>query len=130
MSDKRVPIFEGVELSVEEFRESAGLEPRFHGLRSEAADRKTLSKEKKKVAPHMWVISKDSGGGYIVTIGDPKKSSSTIKQRFSGPGAKQELKLWAKYEIGKTLSADHVVDISGMKLVPEYYSQWYVDNMM
>jgi hypothetical protein len=85
---------------------------------------------KKKVAPHMWVLSKDSSGSYMVTIGDPRKSSSTIKQRFSGKSGKGDMKSWVGYEVGKTLSPDHVIDLTGMKLVPEYYSQWYVDNMM
>jgi hypothetical protein len=54
-----------------------------------AAETKPLSKVKKKPDAHMWFLSKDSGGGYLVTIGDPERSSSKIVQRFSGPSGKQ-----------------------------------------
>jgi hypothetical protein len=89
---------------------------------------KPLSKVKKELKPHMWVISKDSAGGYIVTMGSPKKPGSRIKVRFSGDGAKAELKYWVKYDMPKQLSEDHIIDMSGLKLIPEFYTQWYVDN--
>lgn len=86
------------------------------------------SSTKKQVAPHMWVISKDSGGGYIVTIGDPHDPASKIRQRFSGRGAKEELRQWVKYELLGKVSEDHVVDKTGLRplLVSEHYSDFYL----
>jgi hypothetical protein len=89
-----------------------------------------LSKIKKTMAPHMWVISRDSAGGYIVTIGDPSKSSSKIKESFHESDAKDELVRWARYNIGKKVSEDHVIDQTGLKLAPAEYTQWYVENVM
>lgn len=91
---------------------------------------KPLSKVKKELKPHMWVISKDSAGGYIVTMGSPKKPGSRIKVRFSGDGAKDELKYWVKYDMPKQVNEDHMIDMTGLKLIPEFYTKWYVDNMM
>lgn len=89
-----------------------------------------LSKIKKTMAPHMWVVSRDPAGGYLVTIGDPKKSSSKIKQSFHGSDAKDELLYWAKYNIGKKVSEDHIIDQTGLKLAPTEYTQWHVENIM
>ena len=49
---------------------------------------------KKKMAPHMWVISKSPTGGFLVTIGDPRKTSSKLKKKFSNV---DELKDWVKF---------------------------------
>jgi hypothetical protein len=98
---------------------------------TEAAKGKgALSNVKKKMAPHMVVISKDSAGGYIVTYGDPHKSSSRVIARAS---TKDDIKFWVKDNIGGKYgrySHDHVLDTTGLKLSPPFYSQWYVDNMM
>jgi len=85
-----------------------------------------LSKVKKKSAPHMWFIAK-AGSGWVVSIGDPHKSSSKTKRTFHN---KNELKDWVKWDMADVVSRDHVIDMTGMKLVSPYYSQWYVDNMM
>lgn len=95
-----------------------------------AAETKPLSKVKKRPDPHMWFLSKDSGGGYMVTIGDPERPSSKIVQRFSGKNGKQELTMWVKYEMGDKVSQDHVFDATGLRLVPEFYTEWYVENVM
>lgn len=95
-----------------------------------AAETKPLSKVKKKPDAHMWFLSKDSGGGYLVTMGDPERPSSKIVQRFSGPSGKQELAHWVKYEMQDKVSQDHVFDATGLHLVPEFYTEWYVENMM
>lgn len=87
-----------------------------------------LSEVKKTVAPHMWVLSKDSAGGYLVTIGSPADSGSTIKARFSGANAREELRLWVKYDM--PASQDHAVDLTGLGLVPEHHTRWYVDNVL
>ena len=91
---------------------------------------KAMSKVKKKQEPHHWVLSKDSSGAYMVTIGDPRKSSSKIVVRFSGKDGKNELKQWVKYDMPRKVSEDHVFDATGMKLVPEYYSEFYAENML
>lgn len=96
-------------------------------LSESKSEKRKLSKVKKKMAPHMWVISKDSAGGYLVTIGDPRKTGSKTKFRTSD---KDEIRHWAKYEMPDKVSQDHVFDATGMKLVPDVYSQWFVDNMM
>ena len=85
---------------------------------------------KKVVTDWMWVISKDSGGGYIITLGDPKKSSSKIKARFSGKKSevKNELKLWLRDNKNK-VSPNHIIDISGMKLVPAEWDQKFIDSL-
>ena len=101
-----------------EAQKLAGIRPTLPGLAE--------NEIKKRMLPHMWVISKDSTGAYIVTIGDPKRHGSTMKQRFSGQHAKSELKLWARDTIGRKLSADHVLDVSGLKLVPDHYSDFYM----
>ena len=91
---------------------------------------KAMSDVKKKMEPHHWVLSKDSSGAYLVTIGDPRKSSSKIVARFSGKDGKSELKQWVKYEMPRKVSEDHVFDATGMKLVPEFYSEFYAENML
>lgn len=99
---------------------------------SSAITARPLSKIKKTMAPHMWVISRDSAGGYIVTMGDPSKSSSKIKQSFHESDAKDELLRWVKYNIGKggKVAEDHVIDQTGLKIAPAEYTQWYVENIM
>ena len=85
---------------------------------------------KKKVTDWMWVLSKDSAGGFIVTLGDPKKSSSKIKARFSDKdSAKQELKSWVKDNVGKKVSPNHIIDLTGQKLVPDTWDQKFIDSL-
>ena len=85
---------------------------------------------KKQITDWMHVISKDSGGAFLVTLGDPKKSSSKIKGRFSDKQtAKAELKDWVKDNVGRKISPNHVIDISGQKLVPAEWEQKFVDAL-
>lgn len=67
-----------------------------------------------KIAPHMWVISKDSTGKYIVTIGDPMLASSTLKRRFS---SKADLLDWTKYDMPSAVSPTHIIDRTGLGLL-------------
>jgi hypothetical protein len=76
---------------------------------------------KKKMAPHMWVISKSPTGGFLVTIGDPRKTSSKLKKKFSNV---DELKDWVKFT--QAVSKDHMFDATGLKLVPSEYSDFYM----
>lgn len=78
----------------------------------------------KTVAPHMFVLARSGvgGHGYIVSLGDPRDSRSTLKRMFR---SKQELRDWVRDEVGTSVSADHVVDTTGMKLVPKEYSKFY-----
>jgi hypothetical protein len=89
-------------------------------------DTGALSKVKKKPAPHMWFIAKTGKNAWVVSIGDPTKTSSKIKRTFH---SKDDLKYWVKYEMADQVSPNHVIDRSGLKLMPDYYTQWYVDNM-
>jgi len=85
---------------------------------------------KKKVTDWMWVISKDSAGGFIVTLGDPKKSGSKIKARFSDKdSAKDELRDWVRDNVGKAVSPNHIIDISGQKLVPDTWDAKFVEEL-
>jgi hypothetical protein len=88
---------------------------------------RALSKVKKKPAPHMWFLSRDSAGGFLVTIGDPRNPGSKIKERFSDAA---DLKDWVRYEVGNKVSPDHVYDATKLKLVPNFYTEWFVENMM
>lgn len=63
-----------------------------------------------RVAPHMWVISKDGTGAYIVSIGDPSFKSSTLKRRFSGKDKKAEMAEWVRDNVGTAVSRSHIVD--------------------
>lgn len=63
-----------------------------------------------RVAPHIWVISKDTTGAYIVSIGDPLFATSTLKQRFSGKHKKQEMADWVRDNVGTNVSRSHIVD--------------------
>lgn len=109
-------------------RQQQELAERAKGLATKTAAKRP-SKFKKELESHMWVLSKDSSGAFLVTIGDPRKGSSKIKQRFSGPGAKQDLEGWIKYDMRRVVSEDHVYDMTGLKLVPENYSQFYIDML-
>jgi hypothetical protein len=69
------------------------------------------------IPPHMWVISKDSTGAYIVTIGDPRQPGSKIKARFSGATRRDDLKDWVRDNVGTAVSPTHMMDMSGLNLV-------------
>jgi len=88
---------------------------------------KPLSKVKKDPrAAHFWFIFRDRGG-YGVCIGPPKDPRSRYMRHFTN---KDDLRDWIKYDLAEVTSPDHVLDISGLKLIPEYYTQWYVDNII
>ncbi len=63
-----------------------------------------------RVAPHMWVISKDGTGAYIVSIGDPTFKGSTLKRRFSGKDKRAEMAEWVRDNVGSAVSRTHIVD--------------------
>jgi hypothetical protein len=68
-----------------------------------------------RVPPHMWVMSKGPMG-YIVSIGDPRDTRSTLKRTFQ---TKTDMREWAHDNIGTTISAAHIVDWTGLKLIPK-----------
>jgi hypothetical protein len=80
----------------------------------------------KAIAPHMFVLSKARLGtgkpGFILSLGDPTHGSSKLKRTFS---TKQELKDWVRDEVGHSVSADHVLDATGLGLVPREHSAFY-----
>jgi hypothetical protein len=104
-----------------------GQKPFTEDLDEAKGDTGALSNVKKKPAPHMWYIAKTGRNAWVVSIGDPRKSSSKTKRTFHN---KDDLKDWAKYDMRDEVSPNHVIDRSGLKLVSPYYTQWYVDNMM
>jgi len=81
--------------------------------------------KRKEVTGWMWVISKDSTGAILITLGDPRKPSSKIKARFSDPEtAKWELGTWERDNIGRKVSPNHVIDLTGLaKSVPENWDE-------
>jgi len=81
---------------------------------------------KKKVTGWMWVISKDSTGAYLVTIGDPRGSGSKIKARLSD---KEDLKDWVRNNVGRTVSPNHIIDLTGLHLVPDTWDDGFINNM-
>lgn len=81
---------------------------------------------KKKVTGWMWVISKDPTGAYLVTIGDPRGSGSKIKARLSD---KEDLKDWVRNNVGRTVSPNHIIDLTGLHLVPDTWDDGFINNM-
>lgn len=67
-----------------------------------------------RIAPHMWVISKDATGRFIVSIGDPRESTSTLKRRFA---TLADLKAWVKYDMPQVVSPTRVHDATGLGLL-------------
>ncbi len=86
----------------------------------------TISNVRKKPTDHMWYIAKIARNAWVISIGDPRKSSSKIRRTFHN---EDELRDWAKYDMPDEVSLNHVIDRSGLGLVSPYYTQWYVDNM-
>lgn len=74
---------------------------------------------KKTVEPHMWVLSRDTTGAFLVTIGHPYDAASVIKRRFSGLDKEQLLRDWVKDEMLMQVSVNMVVDLTGLGLVPD-----------
>lgn len=91
-------------------------------------DDNELSNVKKEPADHMWFITKVGKNRYVVTIGDPKKSTSTLKKTFSGDDSVAALKDYVKYDM--KVSPNHIIDNSGLNLVSPYYTNFYVRNML
>lgn len=84
------------------------------GVRRSKRTKKATRRNASRIAPHMWVISKDSTGRFIVSIGDPRKSTSTLKRRFA---TLADLKSWVKYDMPQVVSPTHVHDATGLGLL-------------
>jgi hypothetical protein len=76
--------------------------------------------DKKKVAPHMYVISKIQKGRYMITLGDPRSSRAKIIRQ----GEAWDMKDWYGDQRGK-ISDDHIIDVSGLKLVSDKHSDFH-----
>jgi len=88
---------------------------------------KKLSRVKKDPhLPHFWNIFR-SGRSFGVSIGPPTDPRSKMVRHFSDEEA---LRYWVKYDLSEVVSPDHVVDRTGLNLVPKYHSQWYVENIL
>jgi hypothetical protein len=44
--------------------------------------------------------------------------------------SKDALVDWVKYDLSEVVSPDHVYDLTRLNLIPNYYTQWYVDNIL
>jgi len=92
---------------------------------------KPLSKVKKDPrAAHFWFLFPIIGSlprKYGVSIGPPNDPDSKLVRYFT---SKDDLKDWIKYDLSEVVSPDHVYDLTRLKLIPNYYTQWYVDNIM
>lgn len=96
----------------------------WEAMNEEYGDKLKTAALKKKVTDWMWVISKDSTGAFLVTLGDPRKPGSKVKARFSDPDtAKSEIKYWVKDNVGKKVSPNHIIDLTGLRLVPDTWDE-------
>ena len=75
---------------------------------------------KKKVSPHMYVISKIQKDRYMITLGDPRSSRAKIIRQ----GEAWDMKDWYGDQRGR-ISDDHIIDVSGLKLVSDKHSDFY-----
>jgi|SRR5271157_4848934 len=89
--------------------------------------KKLESRHAKKMAPHMWVIFKRPMGGYGVSIGDPRLPSSTLKAVLP---SRRDLEEWVRENVGHKISADHILDKSGLGLVSPDYSDFYTLHVL
>lgn len=69
-------------------------------------------------AAHLWHIAKSSGigTGYVISIGDPYKSTSKVIQT---PPNLEYLKDWLRDNVGVRVSPNHMHDMTGLKAVKE-----------
>jgi len=81
---------------------------------------------KKQVTQWMFVISKDSGGGFLVTLGDPRKTTSDIKLRTTD---KADLKDWVHDNVGRKISPNHVIDLTRLRLVPAVWDEDFIASL-
>lgn len=75
---------------------------------------------KKVVAPHMWVISRNSAGWFMVTLGDSENADSVLKRIFR---TEDSIRRWVADHVDSTISVDHVIDTTGLGLVPDDCSE-------
>ncbi len=92
-------------------------------MRNARSVQSKLETRKKRLEPHMWILFRVPTGGYGVSIGDPRLPSSRLKATFSN---KHGLKDWVLSNVGHTVSADHVFDATGLRLVPSTHSDFYM----
>ena len=79
--------------------------------------------DKKKVAPHMYVISKQ-GGRFMITRGDPKRSGSKMVFRSDDD---RDVRDWLD-DNKRKISKDHMIDLTGKFDIPAEYSDFYMKS--
>lgn len=80
----------------------------------------------KQVRPYMYVLYKQGRNQFGISRGDPKKGTS---KAVRGPVDKDELKWWVEHEVGRRISPDHVVDLTGLNLVGSSWSEFFVESL-
>ena|SRR5271157_3793671 len=85
-----------------------------------------LSNIRKVMGAHTIVLSKNPFGTYLVSVGHPNLTSSKLLFTIGG---KQRMKDWVRDNIPHTYSPNHVIDLTGSRFVPKYYTQWYANNV-
>jgi len=81
---------------------------------------------KKQVTQWMYVISRDSGGGFLVTLGDPRKTTSDIKLRTTD---RNDLKDWIHDNVGRKISPNHIIDLTRLRLVPDTWDDNFIASL-
>ena len=77
--------------------------------------------DKKKVAPHMYVISKQ-GDRFMITRGDPKRGGSKMVFRSDDD---RDVRDWLD-DNKRKISKDHMIDLTGKFGIPAEYSDFYM----
>lgn len=91
-----------------------------------------LSSRKKIPAEWMWHIVKEQHHGrradptWMLTLGHPMSGGSKVKLRMTGTQREFESELtdW----IGRKVSPDHVYDHTGSGIVPDTYSEFFMET--
>lgn len=73
----------------------------------------------------LWVISCLEKDKYRVTLGDPMSLSA--KEMFLG--TQTELKDWLQEQLDVTMPLDHVVDTTGLGLIPDTLSVEFLTQL-
>jgi hypothetical protein len=76
--------------------------------------------DKKKVAPHMYVIS-EQGGRFMITRGDPNRGGSKMILR----GDDYDVRDWLD-DNKRKISKDHMIDLTRKFDIPAEYSDFYM----
>jgi hypothetical protein len=74
----------------------------------------------------MYVLYKLGRDQFGISRGDPKKGTS---KAVRGPIDGDELKWWVEHEVGRKVSPDHVIDLTGLRLVDDEWTDFFVESL-